>query len=375
MRVRVRSVRCVLKVCSLIAVASAAYGKSEREIQIDRSDLAVIDSRVHENIEVAGVLLNDRNLSEYLAGMVARLVGVPEGTVAPYRALLINGSEINAFSLSDGTIYISLGIFSLIDNDAQLALLLAHEIAHVRLDHHRLFRYELHEKTAGTPLFGGIDTPYNLRVALSGFSKSLERQADSCALRTVIDCGYNAWEAKNLISTMYFWLKYKEMSYDSTGATHPTFAERYRTSKKILQSLGVDTSAGVVGLTSYQEMIRPHLQRIVALLKESNYVNELYKMALHKLDGGAPLPQWYYLRGSLLERYEAADSFEVGVASLTSAFSKDPSNTRSIRDLGWLYLKNGKRDSARVCLRRYLAVTPEAEDNGIVRFYLERLHE
>ncbi len=364
----------VLLVCWCMVLPLPLSGSKRREVVIQRSDRAAIDARVHEAVEVAGVLLHEEALSEHLNRIVARLVNVPQGTVPPYRILLINGSETNAFSLSDGTVYISLGIFSMIDNDAQLALLLAHEIAHVRLDHHRRFRYELHERAAGSVLFGG-DTPYNLRVAMSGFSRSLEKEADSCALRNCIESGYNVWVAKELISTMYSWLKYKEKGYRSSTATHPRFAERYQASKKMLEEIGVDSTSGMVNKQEYYEVLQPHMAHIVRLLRQSNSVRELYKMALRKLDDDVPQPEWYYLRGSLLEHYAPKDSFPVAVYSLTSAFRNDTSNTRSVRDLGWLYLKNGNCDSARVCLERYLAVAPAATDGAIVRFYLERLGE
>ena len=363
-----------LCLCCHLAYPVPVSGADEREVVIERSDLAAIDERVHEAIEVAGVLLHDDALSNHLNGLVGHLVNIQPGTVPPYRVLLINGSEINAFSLSDGTIYCSLGIFSMIDNDAQLALLLAHEIAHVRLDHHRRFRYEMHERSAGTFIFPG-DTPYSLRVAMSGFSRSLEREADSCALRTLVERGYNAWEAKKLLATMYSWLRYKEKNYTGEQATHPKFAERYRTAKSTLEHLEVDSTAGIIGEAAYQEVIRPHLPHIVSLLRQSNNVRELYKMALHKLDGSKPMPEWQYLRGSLLEHYAASDSFSVAIASLTSAHRADPANTRSIRDLGWLYLKNGMNDSARVNLSRYLAAAPGAPDAALVRFYLEKLGE
>ena len=364
----------VLLLCGGIVFSLPVSGSDEHEVVIERSDRAVIDARVHEAIEVAGVLLHDEALTDHLNELVAHIVNIQPGTVPPYRVLLINGSEINAFSLSDGTVYLSLGIFSMIDNDAQLALLLAHEIAHVRLDHHRRFRYEMHERSAGSFIFSG-DTPYSMRVALSGFSRSLEREADSCALRTLVERGYNAWEAKKLLATMYYWLKYKEKDYSSEQATHPKFAERYRTAKKTLESLEVDSTYGIIDEAAYQKVIQPHLPHIVNLLRQSNNVRELYKMALHKLDGNDPLPEWYYLRGSLLEYYAASDSFPVAVSSLTSAYSNNPANTRSIRDLGWLYLKNGMHDSARVCLSRYLKAAPEAPDAGIVEFYLEKLGE
>jgi predicted Zn-dependent protease len=363
----------MVKACLLLFVLTTLVFAYENEVEIQRSDRAAIDARLHEAIETAGILLEDVILEQHINGIVAQLTGIQPGTAPPYRIRIINSGELNAFSLSDGTVYMSLGIFGLIDNDAQLAMLLAHEIAHVNLDHHRLFRHELHRKTAAS--FWGGSTPYNLRVALSGFSKSQEFQADSIALQTVIERGYNAWAAKNLFRRMYYWLRYKEKSYKKEVTTHPKISQRYKIIVKRLKRLNIDSTRGIVGDSSYHTAVRHHQQKIINLLLQSNCVNELYVMALSKLDGNQPYPEWFYLRGSLMERYNPVDSFPVANYSLTTTIRNDPSFTAGFRDLGWLYLKNEQYDSARVYLSQYLTHTPNAPDSALILFYLESLNE
>lgn len=364
----------ILKFLFIISVSLNVALCWEHEIEIHRQDRAAVDAKIHEAIDAAHVLLQAPELDQHIAQITAQVTGSLPGTVSPYRIKIINSSEINAFSLSDGTIYISLGLFGLIDNDAQLAMLIAHEISHVKLDHHRLFRYELHRQTSEN-LFSIDNTSFNLRTALSGFSIAQERAADSVALSILISRGYNAWTGKNLLYTMYIWLKYKEKNYDSTNATHPELSQRYKTSKKRLLAINFDTTAGIVGDSSYQNAISSYQHKIIDLLRESNCVNELYAMTTRKIQYNENIPDWHYLKGSLMERFHPVDSFPVAHSELTTALKLDPSFTIGLRDLGWLYLKNKQYDSARTYLSQYLIHNPQARDSSLVLFYLESISE
>ena len=346
----------------------------DNEVEINPVDMADLDARVHEAIETAGILVNDSKLEQHLNELTAQISAVLPGTVPPYRIRIIKSSELNAFSLSDGTIYISLGMFGLIDNDAQMAMLLAHEISHIDLDHHRLFRYELH-KTAAFNSFWGGNTPYNLRTALSGFSITQEQAADSSALSIIINRGYNAWASIGLLQTMYIWLKYKERSYDSTIATHPRLYTRYNTCKDHLIKVHFDTTKGYIGDSTYLAAIKKQQRSIVNLLQQSNCVNELYAMTRKKIERYGNVPDWHYLRGSIMERFHPVDSFAIAYNELNTALRLDPSLTAGLRDLGWLFLKNKQYDSARTYLSQYLVHNPHASDSSTILFYLESINE
>lgn len=358
----------------LLLACSFSFGKSSNEVSIHPNDLAATDARIHEAIEVAGILIDAGLLEQHLNDLVVKLTGTAPHTAPPYRIRVINSSELNAFSLSDGTIYISLSFFGMIDNDAQLAMLIAHEIAHVYLDHHREFRHELHRKAAALSNYGYI-TSYNLRVALSGFSISNENAADSFALDMMRTSGYNAWLGAKLFSTMYKWLRYKEKNYDPKTATHPELSKRFETITKSLQKMKVDSTLGTIGAASFANSINPHQEQIVNLLLQSNCVNELYTLALSKLDNQEVLPEWFYLRGILMERYHPRDSFKIAHYSLSTAYRQNPALSVALRDLGWLFLKNNQPDSARSYLSSYLAKTPLAADTSLILYYLESLND
>jgi predicted Zn-dependent protease len=89
-------------------------------------------AREHRKLSGSSTLLRDPVLEEYLAEVTFRLV--PERTsdagVTPSVHVLINPS-LNAFAYPTGAIYVHSGLLAHLENEAQLATVLAHEIAHI----------------------------------------------------------------------------------------------------------------------------------------------------------------------------------------------------------------------------------------------------
>lgn len=81
-------------------------------------------------------LYDNKLVADYINRVGQRLVPQDSGRLFAFR--LVADPRPIAYTLSTGTIYISTGLVSLLDNEAQLAYVLAHEMAHVQLDHWKL---------------------------------------------------------------------------------------------------------------------------------------------------------------------------------------------------------------------------------------------
>lgn len=153
----------------------------------------------------------NRYLNE-LGGYLAQFSRRPE-TFAGYHFQLIESQEINAFAAPGGFILVTSGLYRSLTNEDQLAAVLAHEIAHVTLNHGLsaiktanltqaftlIGQTYLDEKTGGkvsalnqlTSVFGkSVDDIVNTMV-VSGYSQNQELNADAEALRILRQSGYN----------------------------------------------------------------------------------------------------------------------------------------------------------------------------------------
>ena len=162
---------------------------------------------------------------------VARRIEAVAGRDKPgfvWKVTLLRKNEANAYCLPGGKIVVFTGILPLTRNDAGLATVLGHEVAHATAEHaaERIEREHL-TKVAATIIAGGVAfTPAQyIRIrALLGvgagaaslpFSRSQESEADHIGLVYMARAGYNPREA------LAFW---KRMSLESKGKQPPEFA-------------------------------------------------------------------------------------------------------------------------------------------------------
>jgi predicted Zn-dependent protease len=187
--------------------------------------------------QYAKTLRQDRNRivssgAEYAeVQRVAKRIEAVAGRDKPnfvWKVTLLRKNEANAYCLPGGKIVVYTGILPLIGNDAGLATVLGHEVAHATAEHaaERIERQHL-TKVAAAILAGGVAvTPsqYVHVIALLGvggaaaslpFSRSQESEADHIGLIYMAKAGYDPHQA------LAFW---KRMMRASSGKEPPEFA-------------------------------------------------------------------------------------------------------------------------------------------------------
>ena len=150
-------------------------------------DDAVLGLREHPRIVAAyGGVYEDRQAEIMVARIVGRLLAAANQPNAKYQITILDTSEVNAFALPGGYIYVTRGILALASDTSELAAVLAHEIAHVTLRHARA-RTDRTRQTqivdrVITGIFGGDTstdaTANRTREQLASFSQNQELDAD-----------------------------------------------------------------------------------------------------------------------------------------------------------------------------------------------------
>lgn len=122
----------------LLSVALAAQGprnlrpgfnlfSKEQDIQLGKEAAAQIEKEM--------TVITDPELNEYVRRIGQKLAATPEAGDFPYSFKIVHDKTINAFALPGGPTYLHTGLLAAADNEAQVAGVLAHEIAHVALRH------------------------------------------------------------------------------------------------------------------------------------------------------------------------------------------------------------------------------------------------
>lgn len=191
-----------------------------------------------ETLKIHRALYDNPRVAEYVNRLGQRLV--PDDSDKLYAFKITVNPIPTAYTLSTGTILVSTGMISLIDNEAQLSYVLAHELAHVYKDHWRLkvmmplAEHEYNERQekkremwagifgavgvgVGAAINGGngaviggvtgltagyvISSVWSRKLA-TDWNVAQENEADDFALKAILDQSYDPQEVPKLYNVM-----------------------------------------------------------------------------------------------------------------------------------------------------------------------------
>src|SRR4030095_2231269 len=150
-------------------------------------------------------ILNDRSIEAYVNAVGTRLAAVAPGAKYPYQFKVVNASDINAFALPGGYLYLNRGLIEASKNEGQLAGVMAHEMADVALRHGTNQASKAYLGQAGLGVLGGLtggksDSTQKAIGAVGGFgmnamflkfSRTDEEQADIVGSQMMAKAGYD----------------------------------------------------------------------------------------------------------------------------------------------------------------------------------------
>jgi Zn-dependent protease with chaperone function len=151
-------------------------------------------------------MLNDAQTNAYLNRIGQRLAANAGGPQFQYRFRVVNQSDINAFALPGGFVYVNRGVLDTASNEGELAGVVAHEISHVALRHGTHQASKAYLAQAGISILGGLLGGHvgagasqiintvggiGLNAVFLKYSRDLETQADIRGAQIMAASGYN----------------------------------------------------------------------------------------------------------------------------------------------------------------------------------------
>ena len=150
-----------------------------------------------------GGAYSDPKVQAYVAGIGQRLVIHTEMPAAEFRFTVLNSNIVNAMALPGGYVYVTRGLMTLADDEAELAGVIGHEIGHVT-GRHTAQRYsQAMAANIATGVLGavvgavtgvsGVGDIAQLGAAayIQGFSRDQESEADQLGIRYMNNSGWN----------------------------------------------------------------------------------------------------------------------------------------------------------------------------------------
>ena len=187
---------------------------------------------------------------------VASFSGVAPGA---YRFTLLNSAVENAFATPGGYIYITRQLMALMDNEAELAFALGHEVGHVAANHAQARESYARRSSVlgvlgailGSVVGGGLGSAVaqmsqsRAQLATLSFSRNQEYQADTLGMRYMIGAGYDPVGASGVLAaiTRATALEARAQGRDSRqtpewASTHPLGQNRVQNALAAARSTG-----------------------------------------------------------------------------------------------------------------------------------------
>ena len=172
---------------------------------------SVPSQREHQRILASyGGTYDDPKLEAALNRLIERLVAASERPDLHYKVVILNTPAVNAFALPNGQLYVSRGLLSLANDNSELASVLAHEMAHV-VARHAAFREDQARQAAlisrvATDVFNDPQmsalTVAKSKIALAGFSRAQEFEADGIGVGISSRAGFDPYGAVRFLTAM-----------------------------------------------------------------------------------------------------------------------------------------------------------------------------
>ena len=341
-------------------------------ISEEESRLWVQARDVDAMIRRSGQIYRDAVVEQYVQQVMDRLFPEFKGTI---RVKVIDSPILNAFALPNGSIYFNVGLLARVDNEAQLATILAHEGAHFVNKHSLQQRRVVKSRTAfamGTAIIG---VPLADLIAISsiyGFSRDLEREADAMGYQQLKDAGYDVRESVKVFEHLYAEVKALDLKQPVFFSSHPQLKERIDSFNALIKVSG--QPQGHVGKDVYME----HMRDVRLTSLQTDLSMNRYKSVILVLENEVsaeryePYQRHYYLGEAYRLRDEEGDKGRAEAAYKKAIEARDDF-APSYRALGLLYLKEKDSEKSRPLLEKYLQLAPNAPDRAYVEHYLSNL--
>jgi beta-barrel assembly-enhancing protease len=236
-------------------IIASMSGSTEKEVRLGRELAAEVDRQAK--------FVDDPIITEYV-NRVGQNIVLHSDAKVPFTIKVIDSDEVNAFALPGGFFYVNKGLVLAADNEAELAGVMAHEIAHVAARHAvenqtkgSLLEYAA---IAGSIFLGGIPGMIYQNTAGIGllgifmkFSRSAEEEADKLGVQYMYAAGYDPGAMATMFEKLEAKNKKKPGLIARAFATHPAPPDR-RASALALAARFPENEEYVISSSEFQRV-------------------------------------------------------------------------------------------------------------------------
>ena len=222
-----------------------------------------LGKQLAQEIERQAKIIDDPIIAEYVNRVGQNLVRNSDAKV-PFTIKVIDSEEVNAFALPGGFFFVNTGLVLKAESEAELAGVMAHEIAHVAARHgtKQATRGELINIASIPLIFMGGWTGYAIRqgaglaipMGFLTFSRGFEREADDLGLQYLYKSGYDPLAFVDFFEKIGSLERKKPGSLAKVFSTHPMTDDRIKNAQNQMDTTLVAKPEYVVTTSEFNDV-------------------------------------------------------------------------------------------------------------------------
>ncbi len=228
---------------TLSCAINPVTGKRELSLISEKEEIALGKQTDGEIKALYGIYI-DKALSAYVQKVGQSMTSLTHRPHLTYHFAVLDTPVVNAFAVPGGYVYVTRGILALMNSEAELAVVLSHELGHINARHSVAKLSQLMLAQLGLGVVGTISETFaklsgaasiGIQLLFLKFSRDDEREADTLGVEYSRKGGYNPGEMINFFASL-------ERLGDLSGgqslpgflSTHPLTSERIQNTKDML---------------------------------------------------------------------------------------------------------------------------------------------
>lgn len=225
--------------------------KSRKRVSKEKAFHKTSQYYIH-NLFNSGRLIYGDPVTNYVQRVLDKVLEDYGNTKKKFRVFTVKSAAFNAAATNDGILLVNLGLLAQVENEAQLAFILAHEIIHSEEDHVLEGYIERKATSPSMVVMEDEQAREERLLAMSNFNKSLELEADKEAFdRFMVRSGYDPFEAVRMIDVML----YSYLPFDEIAFKRDFFNKDYF---RVKSSLFPDEVKGITAIEDFDDSKSSH---------------------------------------------------------------------------------------------------------------------
>jgi predicted Zn-dependent protease len=343
------------------------------DLATDEGGLWGIMDREEARLRRSPFVLRDPELTGYVQNLACRLAG---DHCPDIRVVLVRTPLFNANMAPNGMMQVWTGLLLRVENEAQLAAILGHEIGHY-LSRHSVERLRDLKSSAAVGqflgLFGlaGAIGQLALVAGMFAYSRDQERDADRIGLTLMRKAGYEPLEApkvwSNLLLEMNARPDHDPARNSVLFATHPSPEERQDELKRMAETAPGGATNGEI----WESKVKPYRRAWLADEVKRGQHEESIALLTRLMKDAPSQPDFPFARGESYRLRGRESDLDAALADYQAAIALGAEPPETHRGIGLIYRVRKQLPEAKASLQHYLESAPDAPDFLMIKSYVE----